>query len=221
MSAYAAVRTADAVHVLTDGGMYDETKGTLIGTMGKIFLMPKQNAVMTQRGSGVVGSVLIPKMSTFGETFDELKARVGPEMRDWLKPAIETDKAAGAAWVNFDILIAGISESRGPHSYVVPSYDHPTFEAIKAWTPFDPGPVMMAPGDDRILATVDPATFDPVKDGIRIMEAQRQILEPQGQSAELRYIVAGFVQLTTVTAGSITTKIIHRWPDKIGQKIEP
>jgi hypothetical protein len=222
MSAFSVIHTAASVLVLSDGAMVDETTGVLIGTAGKVFPLPKQNAVMVQRGSGLA-SFLYNKVSMMGNTFDELEMRIGDGLYGFLGDAIAKDKAVGAAWTEFDILIAGISEkSRGPRSFIVMSFDHPLHDQIKAWQPFDTGPTpWLTPGTDEMLAMIDPTIFDPERDGIRIMEAQRQILQPQGPKGGLRYITGGFAQLTTVTKEQITTKIIHRWPDKIGEKITP
>ena len=47
---------------------------------------------------------------------------------------------------------------------------------------------------------------------VLLMEAQRRI-DPPGIHA------TGGIQLTSIERDMITTKIIHRWPDVIGQRV--
>ena len=56
-------------------------------------------------------------------------------------------------------------------------------------------------------------------DMVTIAEQQRQIVEPYGPSHVPTSLVGGFLQLTTVTKHEISSRIIHRWPDKIGESI--
>jgi hypothetical protein len=82
------------------------------------------------------------------------------------------------------------------------------------------------PGFDGIggisAASFDPEAFDPVRDGVRVMEAQRVA----SASPEMHAIgplgvpqVGGFVQHTEITTHGIRTCIIHRWADEIGKHI--
>jgi hypothetical protein len=79
----------------------------------------------------------------------------------------------------------------------------------------------MMPGDRAILQEFQRrypdvhsgAELDPVKDGIVQMEIQRQFAVPDDVSHALDHMPGRFVQLTTVSADGITTRVIHRWPD--------
>jgi len=62
--------------------------------------------------------------------------------------------------------------------------------------------------------------FDPTRDGMRVLEIQRRHL-PDWPASVNHHVVGGFAQLTTITENSIETKIIHRWPDEVGQPIRP
>jgi putative intracellular protease/amidase len=54
----------------------------------------------------------------------------------------------------------------------------------------------------------------------RILEIQRNAIVPVAGAAgrQLR-TVGGFIQLTSVTADGISSRIIHRWSDRIGDKL--
>ncbi len=220
MSAVAIILRASEACVLTDGAGIDESVGHLRWIGSKVYLLPKINAAASFMGPKDIGPALADMLS-IGENYDDAEARVGDVLRERLEPERATIERMTGMPMEFALYVAGISEKRGPHSYMIQSIDHPLFAQIKAWTPFDAGPVWLSPGTDELLATVDPARFDPVMDGIRIMEAQRQIAQPQGPQGEMRCIVGGFVQLTTIAGDAITTRIIHRWPDKIGERISP
>ena len=57
------------------------------------------------------------------------------------------------------------------------------------------------------LMAGDGLSFDPVRDGVPLMQRQRDFA---GNG------VRGFVQLTAVTADRISMLILHRWPDRVG-----
>lgn len=80
------------------------------------------------------------------------------------------------------------------------------------------------PCDVRVLELVrahikrgtDADAIDPAVDGLAVMEIQRA--NPHLDNGDVVFI-GGFAQLTTVTADCVTSRIIHRWPDKIRERI--
>jgi hypothetical protein len=58
--------------------------------------------------------------------------------------------------------------------------------------------------------------FDPERDGLALIEAQRRWVDADG-----RHIVGGTAQLTTVSEVGVTTTVLREWPDEIGRRIEP
>lgn len=50
-------------------------------------------------------------------------------------------------------------------------------------------------------------------------EQRIQKFQPAGLEAEV-YAVGGFCQHTRVTPNEVTVRVLTRWPDKIGKKIE-
>lgn len=122
----------------------------------------------------------------------------------------------------FDLVVAGLSSSRGPDSFLI--CDHDRYGGA-AWSVIPLGPVCIAPADEETLARMAlteaelAGDIDPVEDGLRIIEAQRHCKAIQGEETEPSYGVGGFAQLTTVRAGEITTRILRRWPDRIGEKL--
>jgi len=62
--------------------------------------------------------------------------------------------------------------------------------------------------------------IDPAIDGLRIIQLQRAHLIAGGGIDGEFCAIGGFAQLTTVTADAMTSRVIHRWPDKVGDKFE-
>lgn len=54
------------------------------------------------------------------------------------------------------------------------------------------------------------ASIDPLRDGLRIMQAQRDLRFPHPVSGELQPAVGGFCQHTEITAQGISTRIVER-----------
>ncbi|MGY3130875.1 hypothetical protein ACVWZM_001557 [Bradyrhizobium sp. USDA 4501] len=99
-----------------------------------------------------------------------------------------------------------------------------------------PGTVMARPGrrrtspgfvplpcDQRLLELVQgrlrskhPDAIDPEVDGLAVLQLQRE--NPHLKNGDCCF-VGGFAQVTTVMTDSITTRIIHAWPDELGRRI--
>jgi hypothetical protein len=211
MTAINVFRLEHSVHILTDGGVYDPD-GKLIGFMNKAWPIPHLNAVFAMRGPTImVVPIALALMST-GGGYDALRGRIvdlvrtiytAPEMQ----PAIQATGHTEA-----DFVVAGYSETHGPHAYSFHSHDR---EGV-LWRQSEIEQFYISPGDASILDTVITEAgvtaqkqFNAIKHGLEIMELQRKL----GGSS-----VSGFAQLTTITAyGGITTRIIRRWSDKVRQ----
>ena len=125
----------------------------------------------------------------------------------------------------FDLVIAGWSdERRRGETYVLT--DHGRY-GFPPWTLKDFGKVLIMPADAETMGRIRltprelEGHLDPVRDGLRILEAQRHTKGLQGAETEPSHGVGGFAQLTTITAREITTRILKWWPDLIGQKLNP
>jgi hypothetical protein len=85
------------------------------------------------------------------------------------------------------------------------------------------GPLLGGPVTDlgRAVA-VDPEAFDPERDGVPIFEAMRSMrlrLDETQPDTAVGHGVGGFVELVTITRDGVEREIIHRWPDRVGEKI--
>jgi hypothetical protein len=224
MTALNTVQHADAMHVLTDGARYD-IDGRFVGFSPKVWSLPHINAVVSSRGPRIFLPAIVEMLGCVGTSFDDLKEKIVPFLRkSWdtlLDHADFHDFGPDA-----DVVVAGLSETRGPEAYLITSHEN---YGRPSWLITDMEGLSIAPGNEEIHAEVlklfPPGTqaseIDPVRDGIRLMEIQRNAIVPVAGAAgrELR-TVGGFIQLTSVTADGISSRIIHRWNDRVGERLD-
>jgi hypothetical protein len=223
MTAIIVLRDESAAHVLTDAAMVD-ADGRLIGQTSKVIALPHLNAVITARGTELFLPIIWPALSLCASTYDELRERVASVTREEIASAAAQNVLRSSPHgANFDLVIAGISSSGRTDSFLICNHSH---HRVPPWTPVDLGEFAMLPGDARMLAEVHarPPERLPSGDidvgafGRRVMEIQRR--EPHRHESGKSYPnIGGFIQLTTVTAATITTRVVHRWPDEIDQPL--
>ena len=216
MSAMAAIIKDDRIHVLSDAVFYDSDTGVVAGFDMKIWPVARLNAVFSSRGIKLASSVFSAICSRMDfETFDDLAALLPDVMETF-----DAHMGGNAA----EIMVAGFSESRQrPEVYV--------------WISHAGG------GDDLHRKTVyfflegciqfglcleqwpTASEFEPERDALPIFEgARRRVMDLQcGQAAQevLGHSIGGALCHVELTATSATGKILHRWPDRIGERIDP
>jgi hypothetical protein len=217
MSTIDVIRQREAVHVITDGGAF-AADGTLLFVGPKAWPMPNVNAVLAARGPKLFPPIMADYLGGIAHSYDEFKDRMLDavttyynELR-WLWNFCQQGP-------DFDLVVAGWSESIGPDSYLISSHEK---YGTPLWTIVPLGDVSLMPGDPEILerfhaafpAGTTPDDIDPDRDGVRILEIQRDALVPTGRSGVATCNVRGFAQLCTVRPGSISTRILHRWHDE-------
>jgi hypothetical protein len=220
MTAINVIRHSDAVHVLTDGASWS-ADGECGFAGSKIWPLADRNAVITARGPKLAPALLAEVFSAGGRTYDEMKCN-----------SVELVRRAvlmfGDLWAfsptgaDIEVVVAGWSEKSGPDSYVVCTNDRNP--AVTPWTVAEAGPVLMTPGDraieDKLRAILGPEIkcaddLDPERDGLRMLQAQRDMVLALPKCGVDFSVVGAFAQLTTVTRQAIMTKILHRWPDEV------
>jgi len=215
MTAINAFIRGREVHVLTDAA-YLEATGRLVFIGSKIGLLPHVNAVCVTRGEGEIEGAFRAMLGTAFTSFDALTSG----FRQAVQKVIDGHDA-GRGYAPFEVMAAGISEFSGkPDIRAAFRGDTPEpvqFYSGKLWaSPFDGvSAALKAKGID-----LQSDAFDPVMNGVELLEAQRaRVIQPAGFPP--CHIVGGFAQLTTVSAAGITTRVLKRWPDQVGQRIVP
>ena len=124
-------------------------------------------------------------------------------------------KAPNFSWGAFEVIIAGWSDrDDAPAAHVL------TGHAKEGWPAYRCRPVtrFQTPMGD-ISFRINRA--DPAGSGLKLMEEQRRKkFELVGGSKPV-FAIGGFCQHTVVSRDGLSMKILKRWPDKIGQLIDP
>lgn len=223
MTAINIIRQSNAVHIISDGAAYNATTGELMCEGQKVWSIGHLKAAIAVRGSPLFAPHVAISASLIVRTFDELIERAVGIIRESFNGTQLAISLSGST--EFELYIAGWSETRGPMHYFICNHDqHPT---AKPWQLTDCGPnISLAPYNEEIGAELKrlfpvgrlPDRFDPTEDGLTVMEVQRRV--PAEHRAGGMFPAAGaFVQLTSITRDKIETAIIRRWPDVTGEKI--
>jgi hypothetical protein len=236
MTAINVITQRDRMIIMTDGAWYDAS-GVVTSISPKVHLLAHIGAVVAVRGGGsqLASNVIefVTKGRAAASNFDELVV-LGTVS---IKHIHEMMMAQGLFFddsPDMDFVLCGWSPSKSAfEAYVIPTAHRAEFDAagVKSFTPnrvpdigFVPVP---SPAEFAAVGWTDPESvnaFDPFTHGVRLMEAQRLVVGAMdngaGKNGVTGHGVGGFVQLTTITREAIETRIIHRWPDKIGERID-
>lgn len=204
MSTINVIRQKRAVHILTDGS--GDFEGRQVG-FHKVICIPHLNAALAMRGPLVLFGLLPPFLELHAERYDDLRSALVKATRTMLSEL----RAAGALLPNdggMDGVIAGIKDDGEPDAFFFTTTDA---HGVEPWSTIDLSECSLLPMTAEAHAAFNakyPAgttadDLDPVRDGIAIMNIQRELNTgvPPGK----------FAQLTTVTQENITTRVIHRW----------
>jgi hypothetical protein len=208
--------------MFTDGA-HLEFDGRLSCRASKVFAMPHLNAALAVRGGKFMGMILADQIGRTEKTFDEMKSGIlatTEAVEASVRPAWE--KQHGKGVTEFDLFIAGISETTGPDSFLITNHNDYLSMGVTAWTLVDLGRVSLAPSTDVLHANwaahMHSASFD-IRAAISLMNEQRRTVWPNRAGIDV-HTVGCFAQLTTIQKGDISSRLFHRWDeDVIGEPI--
>jgi hypothetical protein len=210
MSAVNVIRQAQRVDVLTDGGFDDGSNG-LIFQGSKVWPLAHLHAVVAGRGPALMVPLFGQMLGGAARTYDELRKRALPAVRRYFaeQQEIWTRCASGTG---FDLVIAGWSETIGPHAFAISNRAESEQDP---WWLIEIAADLTAPSTPEIFAAIKRLIagrhadeIDPEVDGLAIMEIQRESKVAGAPSV--------FAQLTTITADGITMRILRKWPEADG-----
>lgn len=221
MTAINVILSSDSAHMITDGAITDDS-GSVLMIGPKVYSFPHIGAAISIRGAKGIAVMIAEGLSLSGKkydfsSYDKLKATIRPFLSEFLSSA-DAGKLDGmfpAEWRELDIVVAGWSDAqkRADAFFIVTHNQHPVVPTMKV---IDTGAHLIAPTHPALMADIEPRisaiiageACDSCLDEFAadLIERQRQ-LEPN---------VGGFAQVTTVTRSAITSRIVARFPDKIG-----
>ncbi|CAO4178635.1 hypothetical protein CLBKND_03250 [Methylorubrum aminovorans] len=198
-----------AVHVLIDGWLRGP-EGQVFGTAQKVRILGHLPAVVSGRGPSELPEYFADRARWRFVSFDEAVSNMH-ETYTIVLAQFGTANPQARARPNL-ILMAGWSEERGrPECWVMDSGSEAAGpqQIMNTCAPSSPELI------GRLVAmglSGGMASFDPSRDGLRVMRAQRDLRFPHPVSGEKQPAVGGFCQHTVITADGITTRIVERWP---------
>ena len=229
MSGIFTVAGPDSVWLYTDGAGTNPD-GSLAWIGSKILLMPEWPGAVATRGVGA-----LPWMLRLAWAQDV------PSLNDALDRVVGDALAIGGHLVlngyhdplNWEVVLAGWSHrreafevwdvfGRSPPDWTEEQCREApplTLRQMKGTTASWPVP------DETILKTLWPSNQGgllPADMAVPVMEAIRRKTYPMPGAASAEYhAVGGFIQETGIGRDGLSTSIIHRWPDRIGERIDP
>ena len=235
MTAINSIVLRDRLHVFSDGAHYDR-HGVIKAITSKISQIPSYPGIVAVRGATYSAPLLAHDFGLHAPNFDRLLEEV-----ETLFPFL-MEKYADQFGGNTSgqLFLGGWSETRRKMELYFLSNDDLHLSSVEgedtegAFRP-DVGELQnlatgnILPGlmEGDVERGFDPYPApDQVEANIEyiartILELQRQRKHGAIEDSEAEHIVGGFVQLTTVSRDGISTRILHRWPDTIGETIRP
>lgn len=218
--------------VFASDGVCYEDDGTLIGLGSKIVLMPESNCAMMCRGAGAFGPALRNHIGLGIYSLDDLMEYI-----------VETSKAVLDAYLKHyciseapvSVIVGGWSEENsrfeafrfGSHERRWKNHESGEWKKLDPWTVEPIDGLWAAPWPPTELYeqfSIDPnAITDAYDFTARLVCASRQRkakLSDRPDAPE-GYGVGGFLQMTVLEKDNMRSSIVHRWPDVIGEKIDP
>jgi len=205
MSAVNIFKAQRALHILSDGAACGPD-GVLQCLRSRVSPLPHLGCALALRGPpGFLDVVSWFATMAPAHGFEDLAGLLEEVVAQAVRTRGGTDPGS------FEVFLAGLAGDGSPHILAVRgslSGGGSTLHHLAR---------CIAPSDDgefgrRLRETVDldAPNFNPVRDGVRLVERQR----------ELDGGIGGFVQLTTIMQEGISTRILHRWPDVVGQVVQ-
>jgi hypothetical protein len=203
VTAFICIPKQDRVDLLSDGACYSPD-GTVMAIGRKVVELPNCSAAFVLRGDYVLHRNL--KSFALCNSFRELV-----ELAEWVLP--EVNEILRDHIGRWEIVIAGVEQE--PAVFCFQSWGD-GLQRIEDdnWigAPETSVRTMLECGFQRPDSMLD---FDAVTHGIPLMEAFRRT--PEGEL----YGVGGLVSHTEISRDRVETRIIHQWPDRVGERIAP
>lgn len=220
MTAINVFRTKTQVHVITDGAM-TSASGKMLSFGSKAHIYPHLQSVIAIRGSNQVALVLADTLSRNANDYDGLKVSALKVLSGELAGSFTKlfAKLVPSNMRELDVVIAGWSKklNRSDSFLIATHSKHPGVPAMQI---IDYGPYLIAP--PLLEATSDlQSRIDQLRDGTPSHVISQLAADLVTKQCQAKNNVGGFCQLTTVTENLISSRIVARFSDKIGETRMP
>lgn len=240
MSSIVCVRGSDGIMLVSDGITYND-EGVILGTrVSKVTPLVEWNAVIGNVGAGMVTQAFRNRLEAWPQNFDDIKGCAVNYLDDIYNQYRMQNYGYSP---DFTFILAGWSEEHSEYqSFVVSSHDRfgdvlgasGELETLPAWelrTPqwfwastCPPPEYCKQFGIDWQSDVGICGAANSTDLAMRVLCANRAMSGPKDQlltDDEGHYAVGGFIQMTILRKDSIEQRIIHRWPDEWGTRVDP
>lgn len=237
MSAFISLVRDDVIEVCSDGALY-LPNGRLGFVKQKIATLPEVPAAVFGRGAdAIVGTlahmtaILSPLHALAGRgAFDDLLKRTELELAPKIRAKIE--EAGGVPETGHsEIMLAGFSEAAGPMVAAMRTFPQAVSgdEILEPWKLYRLPQIWFAGPNiaDKMQAmgvTLDGLRRDGLEPhAVDLMQAMREVKDINPTAPHLPPIfgVGGHLQHVRITRDGAESRILHTWPDVIGEPIDP
>lgn len=219
MSACNAFVSPSTIYIVTDGA--GGRRGRFMHYVNKQFVLPHMCAVVSGRGTAAVLRRVWEYLEQNYATLDEML--IGIERGD-LKRRFGAAAKLLPKTCGFQLCVTAFSEHQAnPIAFVYLST--PSGSKFPAWQRLDIGSFFAAPDDPAVLKIAERIARGP-KGNVDLVEGFRKLIDAQRRlpapTTNPDFLVGGFCQVTTISRASmsITTRILARWDEAVGQPID-
>ncbi|WOH57851.1 hypothetical protein [Bradyrhizobium sp. BWC-3-1] len=217
MSAANLIVASDGAHLVSDGLVWNTADQAITAICNKAVLLPQFKAAATVRAEQfVVFQAVSLALSTMAASgFDDFKQAIGPTLME-----LNARMAAMGAASPLEVSVAGISEQHGPAGFRMTTLQAGG-EHLEPWRVidfprgFNPCPCNSEADEREIRAAIEKAPATLEAHAIAALKTQRDIASRDYAEGRTPCWVGGFAQITTISAETIATRIIHRWNDDV------
>jgi hypothetical protein len=228
MTAFFMARLQDQILTIADGAFYHPS-GEVVGFTSKMLHLIEHQTVIVCQGPAFLLRYVYFHTLTNIDGFDQV-IKILPGL---LRHAYEQMPAEFGKDIMFYCAVGGYSRERDRfESYYIRSGEqeeagHYSLPG-EQWELMPAPPILAAPWPDPVqevaFGLVRPEGGEPhaLSCGIRIVAAARQIPSTaEYGNREGACYVGGFIEVSALWRNQYTSEIVHRWPDRIGEFIDP
>ncbi len=206
----------DRACLLTDTGKYNDA-GEMLATGRKVASSERHRVAIATAGIGYLGmdadlARWMDEQPSQAALLQRLADRGRALNSELSELSAEPDSHHRAMPLQMFVALWHAQRDQ-PETYIMGA---PGSEFGPSYTPWTLAGVaeVISPRADRSL--YPHPGFDPRRDGLRLIEAQRAYKDERGA-----HRVGGQAELTEVTRDGINQSVLRVWPDKLGQMIKP
>lgn len=222
----------DRGFLMADGAFY-LSDGTPMGFGSKIVSIPKLHAAIAARGYSLIAPTIAMEMAIKYADFDDMLDRVDDDLTAW--EGAQRDFLHVVGFPHFELHMMGWSKREARPRYACWTNRREDEDDKVEGLHEEPGclvsPYLMPDQELKELPKLGvfmgaPGfldSFDPIRHGVPIMQAQRRdVDELDGHEENGKVcIVGGHIEVTEIDEAGISQRVVHRWADQTGVLVEP